>query len=77
MPHWIDRNFARVEGAWYVGSFYAQGSDYTVSRSNGRWTVDTATFTWISDLDTGAVGTPSNNALQLTSGAARMGAARS
>lgn len=77
MPHWIDRDFARVEGAWYVAPLYAQGSDYTVSRSDGRWTVDTATFTWISDLDTCAVGTPSNNALQLTSGAARMGAARS
>ena len=47
-PKWVDDEFARVDGAWYVGSLYAQGSEYTVSLSDGRWAVDTATFTWIS-----------------------------
>jgi hypothetical protein len=46
-PEWVDDEFVRIEGAWYVGPFYAAGSRYTVSFAQGKWRVDTVAFTWV------------------------------
>jgi hypothetical protein len=48
---WVNRNFARVRGAWYVGPLYAVGSRYTVSFGAGKWSVDTAKSEWISSAE--------------------------
>jgi hypothetical protein len=47
-PQWVSDDFVRVQGAWYVGPFFASGYRYTVSYAKRSWHVDTVTFLWIS-----------------------------
>jgi hypothetical protein len=46
-PVWVDDEFVRIEGAWYVGPLNAAGSRYTASYAGGIWRVDTVAFTWV------------------------------
>ena len=53
MPNWVDSEFVKIEGAWYLGPLYAAGSRYTVSLTNGAWVVDTVAFTWVAEVEEG------------------------
>jgi hypothetical protein len=48
VPRRVRDDFARVEAGWYYFDLGARGCEYTLSKVEGRWVVDTERLLWIS-----------------------------